>query len=514
MFEPAELHHKISKEEYQEREPRLREALLEAQREIIAANTRVIVLFGGVDGAGKSETANLLTAWMDPRGMVTRSFGAESDEEAERPPFWRYWLALPGRKEIGIFLSAWYSRPLLDRAFGRSTEAEFDDSLEHIRSFESMLSEDGALIVKFWMHLSKRAQRKRFKKLEANPLQKWRVTKKDWANWQRYEHFIMASEHIIARTSTGDAPWRIIDGSDYRYRSLKVGGLLLRAMRRHLAYLAQAEANNHTPPTPEVARLTESVADVPIPSLVLDTLNMDQSVDKPTYKRKLVKYQGRLNLLQRVARERGITTILVFEGWDAGGKGGAIRRLTSALEATDSRVIAIAAPTDEESRHHYLWRFWRHLPRAGKVLVFDRSWYGRVLVERIEGFATQREWRRAYAEINDFERALTDHGIVLLKFWMHITKEEQANRFELREQTPHKRWKLTEEDKRNREKWEDYEVAVNDMIERTSTRAAPWILVEGNDKRYARLKVISSVCNHLEAVLEQPASGEQLIRKK
>jgi polyphosphate kinase 2 (PPK2 family) len=192
----------------------------------------------------------------------------------------------------------------------------------------------------------------------------------------------------------------------------------------------------------------------------------------------------------------------MFEGWDAAGKGGAIRRVTAALDARDYKVIPIAAPTDEEKAHHYLWRFWRHLSKAGRVTIYDRSWYGRVLVERIEGFASTEEWMRAYSEINDFEEQLIDSGMVLGKFWVHITKEEQAARFEARAQIPWKAWKLTEEDWRNRDKWDAYESAVNDMIERTSTRKAPWTLIEGNNKHFARVKVLETVCEKLETALK------------
>ncbi|MEA3243551.1 MAG: polyphosphate kinase, partial [Pseudomonadota bacterium] len=235
---------------------------------------------------------------------------------------------------------------------------------------------------------------------------------------------------------------------------------------------------------------------------VLSSLDMSLLLSKSNYKKQLQECQARLNQLHRKALKKKISTILLFEGPDAAGKGGAIRRVTAALDARHYQVLPIAAPTDEERAHHYLWRFWRHLARAGRINIFDRSWYGRVLVERVEGFAAEDEWKRAFAEINEFEEQLTDHGILLLKYWVHITKDEQLERFKAREQTPHKRWKLTEEDWRNREKSDDYEWAVNDIIEHTSTHSAPWVLVEGNDKRYSRVKVISTFCDRLEAMLD------------
>jgi polyphosphate kinase 2 (PPK2 family) len=228
---------------------------------------------------------------------------------------------------------------------------------------------------------------------------------------------------------------------------------------------------------------------------------MSQTIPKKKFATELEKYQGRLNRLQRKALAKGVSTIMVFEGWDAAGKGGAIRRVTGALDARSYQVIPIAAPTDEERAQHYLWRFWRHLSRAGRLTIFDRSWYGRVLVERVEGFAAEQEWKRAYSEIGEFEEDLVEYGIVLVKYWVHITQDEQLRRFKEREKADYKQWKLTDEDWRNRAKWADYERAVNEMVERTSTRLAPWTLVEGNDKYFARLKVLKTACDALEAAV-------------
>lgn len=502
MFETAELDHRVSKGEYREREPVLREQLLEAQAALLHAGRPVILLFAGVDGAGKGETANLLNEWMDPRGIVTRAFDAPTTEESERPYFWRFWRDLPPKGRIGIFLSAWYSDPLLERVHGEPDDELFDDRLDQIVSFERTLADDGALILKFWMHLGKRAQRKRFRELEKDPLQSWRVTEKDWEHWNLYEQFVGAAERLIMRTSTGDAPWTIVEGSDERFRNLQVGSVLLTGLNRLLAdqavQAALCKAHGAKP-----AVTPPAGASFTAPTSILSTLKMDQAMDKKEHATRLEELQGRLNLLHRAARDKKVSTILVFQGWDAAGKGGAIRRITAALDSRDYRVISIAAPTDEERAHHYLWRFWRRLPRAGRFTIFDRSWYGRVLVERVEGFATEREWRRAYAEINDFEQGLVDHGMVLVKFWIHITRDVQEQRFKARLEVPYKRWKITDEDWRNREKWEDYELAVNTMIERTSTRTAPWVLIEGNDKRFARIKILEAVCVNLERTLGQ-----------
>jgi polyphosphate:AMP phosphotransferase len=494
MFETAELGQKVGKKEYQERATELRADLLEAQVRLREVGFPVLLLFAGVDGAGKGETSNVLSEWMDPRWIFTRAYAELSLEEQERPEFWRYWRDLPGNGELGIFLSAWYSQPLLDRVYGQISESELDRRLERILSFERTIADSGAVILKCWMHLGQKPQKKRLQSLEKDPLQSWRVTERDWKHWKMYGDFAFAAERIIMRTSTGQAPWAIIEGADRYFRSLEVGTKLLDAIKRRLAASGESETAPDLAPAPDAS---ESGARI----LVLSSLDLTKKLAKKEYSLNRDELQARLNLLHRKARERKISAALVFEGWDAGGKGGAIRRITRALDARDYRVIQVAAPSDEEKAHHYLWRFWRHLSRAGRFMIFDRSWYGRVLVERVEGFATDSEWRRAYGEINDFERQLVDHGIALVKFWLHVSPEEQERRFRARAEVPYKRWKLTEEDWRNREKRGRYEVAVNDMIERTSTPIAPWVLVEGEDKRYARIKVLQSVCECLQRVL-------------
>ena len=496
MFEGAELGRKVSKEDYKAREITLREQLLAAQNALRADQScPAIIVFGGVDGAGKGETVNVLNAWMDPRWMVTCAFGEPSDEERERPEYWRYWRALPPDGHIGLFLSSWYSRPILDRVHGQLDRNAFEERLNRIIEFEQMLANDGALILKFWMHLGKDAQEKRLKSLEKDPLTRWRVSKLDWKHWRLYDRFIGAAERTIRQTSRGCAPWMIVEGEDPRYRSLTVGTAVCEAIQRHLKERADAKsptAAASAAPTPGTRKRHATTGQDQ--ASILSSLVMTRTVTKDKAATEMERYLGELNILHRKASTRGLSTILVFEGWDAAGKGGAIRRLTAGLDARQYQVIPIAAPTDEERAHHYLWRFWRHLPRTGRLTIFDRSWYGRVLVERVERFATDKEWMRAYAEINQFENQLLHHGIVLLKYWLHITEDEQLRRFKEREKTPYKSWKLTEEDWRNRTKWHAYETAVNDMIERTSTREAPWTLVESNDKNYARLKVIKTLC--------------------
>ncbi|OAN55270.1 polyphosphate kinase [Paramagnetospirillum marisnigri] len=505
MFEAAELGRKIPREEFDAMAPGLRTELLALQQQLRDADFPVIILFAGVDGAGKNETVNLINEWMDPRWIVTRAYGKPSDEESERPEFWRYWRDLPPKGKVGLFLSSWYHRPLVDRVYGKTTVAELDENLERIVHFEKTLADEGALILKFWMHLSEKAQKKRLKGLEKDPMTAWQVTKTDWEHFVLYDKFIGAAERLIRHTSKGHAPWQIVEGADSRYRSAVVLQTLKDSITKHLAARdAAKKVHAEIKSKAAKAKPTAPAALTCQPS-ILSSLDMTQSLEGAEYGKALQEQRARLAHLYHVAKEKGVSTALVFEGWDAAGKGGTIRRLTNALNARDYQVIPIAAPTEEERAQHYLWRFWRHVARAGRVTVFDRSWYGRVLVERVEGFCTEEAWRRAYGEINDFEEQLTDHGIVMCKFWLHITSEEQLARFTARGEIEYKKWKLTDEDWRNREKWDVYEQAVNDMVERTSTTNAPWTLIEANSKNLARVKVMRTVADALEAALGKAA---------
>lgn len=493
MFESAELGHAIDKETYKAEEPTLRNALLQAQLELLEKATfPVLILIAGVDGAGKGETVNLLNEWMDPRHISTHALGELSDEERDRPPIWRFWRQLPPKGKIGIFFGSWYTEPIVGRAYGTLRGAKFDRQLEEVVRFERMLAHEGALILKFWFHLSKDHQKKRLKSLEKNALTRWRVTELEWKNFENYDSFRAVSERALRATSTAEAPWTVVEGYDERYRALTVGTAILHAMRRRLDEPAREEPKAVTPP-----RASPSIDGKAITS----SMDLTLSVPKKDYKKDLEKLQGRLHMLTRDPGFKKIGVVNVFEGVDAAGKGGAIRRVSGALDARHYQIIPIAAPTSEEKAQPYLWRFWRHIPRKGHFTIFDRSWYGRVLVERVEGFCSEADWKRAYSEINDFEEQLTRHGMVVAKFWLQISKDEQLRRFEERQQIEFKQFKITEEDWRNREKWDLYDDAVCDMVDRTSTDAAPWTMVEANDKLYARLKVMKTLCERIEAAL-------------
>ncbi len=489
MFEAAELGHEISKGEYEKEVPLLRAGLLQAQRDLMAARIPLVLIVSGADGAGKSETVNRLHEWFDPRGLETNVFGPLSDEERDRPAYWRFWLSLPARGRVGMFFGSWYTDPIIRRTYRQSGGAEFDRSLSRIEFFEQQLAQDGALIVKLWLHLSKKAQKKRLTKLKGDLKTRWRVGPTDWKHFKLYDRFVKYSEEALQRTDTGFAPWNVIEATDDRYREIAVGRTVLEAIR---ARLSEKKAETAMP---KKAVSTEDVVSV------LDRVDLKQTLSSKDYDRKLAQLQGKLNRLARAAWEKKVSSVLVFEGWDAAGKGGTIRRLTSAMDARLYRVVPIAAPTDEERAHQYLWRFWRHIPRAGRVTIFDRSWYGRVLVERVEGFAREDEWKRSFQEINEFEDQLVEHGTMVTKFWVHISKDEQLRRFKERQKTEFKQYKITDEDWRNRKQWEAYEGAINEMVVRTSTRGAPWVIVAGNDKRFSRIQVLSAVCRRLEKAL-------------
>ena len=505
MFQTAELGLKVSKKEFKQREPVLWENLLTLQQKLRhEGDFPVIIDFAGVRGAGKGTSVNLLNRWMDARWIKTHAYTDPSDEERERPVFWRFWRHLPPKGQIGLFLSGRYSKPLLDHVNGRIDLSEFMHQLDRINNFEKALADDGAMVLKFWMHISRDVQKKRLELLENDPLRSWRMSPEDWKHWEMYDTFIEAAERIISYTNTGHAPWEIIEGEDYFYRSLRVGELVQNTLERHIMkqefrqkYLTEMREEVRTrfgAPAEEI--------DTDITSrTVMDGLDLSLKLQKKVYKKELAFYQAKLAGLHGKAASRKISMTLVFEGPDAGGKGGAIRQITNALDARYYKVFPFAAPTDIENAHHYLWRFWNCVPRAGRMTIFDRSWYGRVLVERIEHFAGDDEWRRAFAEINDFEDQFLEHGVVLLKFWMHISKDEQLRRFKSREETPHKRWKLCDEDWRNRERWDDYAFAAHEMIQQTSVRNSPWILVENENKHYGRIKVLRAVCDALERVV-------------
>ncbi|WP_339512575.1 polyphosphate:AMP phosphotransferase [Pseudomonas sp. RL_15y_Pfl2_60] len=490
MFESAEIGRTIDKETFDDAEPALREALLEAQYELQQQKRfAVIILINGIEGAGKGETVKLLNEWMDPRLIEVSTFDQPTDEELARPPAWRYWRQLPAKGRIGIMFGNWYSQMLQARVHGRLKNAALDQAIDSAESLERMLCDEGALIFKFWFHLSKDQMEVRLKTLQDDPLHSWRISPLDWQQSKTYDKFVRYGERVLRRSSRDYAPWYVVEGVDENYRNLTVGRILLEGLQ------AALKSKDRPIPQPHAAPLTASLEG----NGLLDSLNLSQALEKEDYKEQLAIEQARLSGLMRNKKMRKHSLVAVFEGNDAAGKGGAIRRVAAALDPRQYRIVPIAAPTDEELAQPYLWRFWRHIPVRGKFTVFDRSWYGRVLVERVEGYASPADWLRAYGEINDFEEQLVEAGAVVVKFWLAIDQATQLERFKAREKIPFKRFKITEDDWRNREKWPQYRDAVEDMVDRTSTSIAPWTLVEANNKHFARVKVIRTINDALEA---------------
>jgi polyphosphate:AMP phosphotransferase len=508
MFEATKVGRSVSKDEFNAQRNELRTHLLEAQRLLRDSNIPVVVIISGVEAAGKGEVVNRLNGWLDTRGVQTFAFWEISDEERERPRYWRFWRTLPPRGEIAILFGGWYLAPIEHRFRGLCDDAAVDAELNRIVDFERMLTHDGALIVKFWFHLSEQDQKRRLKELSRDDRSRWKMLPEKSKFSEQYQQFEQVAERVIRQTDRGIAPWYLIEAEDKRYRDLTVGKTLLQAIRARLNQPVAME-----PPT--VADPLELPESASAQITLLDQLDMSRALDSQEYKTQLKQLQQEINELTWEAYKQRRSAVLVFEGVDAGGKGGAIRRITSAVDARIYRTIPVAAPTDEEKAQHYLWRFWRHIPRGGHMIIYDRSWYGRVLVERVEGYASDAEWRRAYSEINEFEQELVENGAILLKFWLQVSDEEQLRRFQDRENTPYKRYKITDEDWRNREKWPQYKAAVNEMVARTSTRHAPWTLVEGDDKPYARIKVLRTVCDSLRAALSKKKSefpGNSVVR--
>jgi polyphosphate:AMP phosphotransferase len=429
---------------------------------------------------------------MDPRHIRVHAFGPRDEHERLRPPMWRYWKALPPRGRLGIFMNAWYNELLVGHFRGRLSKSKFDAYAEQVPHIERMLHAEGVTVLKFWIHLSKAEQKRRLEALDADPRTSWRVTKADWRAFRMYNDAHPVWERLLRETSTAEAPWHVVEGADERYRNLTVGKILLQAMQ-------QAQRAHRRPRRTVTAQTPQAIDNVKL----MRDLVLSQRLDEKAYDTALEHEQGRLAKLTRHKRFARHALVLVFEGVDAAGKGGAIRRVTGALDARQYVTVPIAAPSDEEKAHPYLWRFWRHVPPLRGITIFDRSWYGRVLVERVERLCPPQDWMRAYSEINQFEQQLSDAGTIVVKFWLQISRAEQLKRFHAREHTAFKRFKITPDDWRNRKRWDDYEAAVCDMVDRTSTEIAPWTLVEANDKRFARIKVLRTIADRLDRALKR-----------
>jgi len=501
MLEQIDLKKKISKDDYKPLIDDLNAKLSSMQRECKRLNIPIIILFEGLGASGKGTMINRLITPLDPRGFQVYPTGREGEEEQMRPFLWRFWKNIPEKGRIAIFDRGWYRRVLVDRFDQKTSPKQLGYAFNEINTFEKQMADDQIVVIKFFLYISKEEQKKRFDRMLADQEAAWRVSEGDIKRNKQYQKYLVMNEEMLEHTDTHYAPWSIIEATDKRFASVKVLSTVVRQLE-HAVMLKNKEMCENEPVKPTATAENTSKA---IPNAVidlhassLDKVDLTLSIADDEYKVRLNELQDKIaNLHNQLYRKR-VSVIIVFEGWDAAGKGGAIKHLTQAMDSRGYAVHPTASPNDIEKAHHYLWRFWSTFPKAGHIAIYDRSWYGRVMVERIEGFCTTAEWKRAYEEINDMEKQCTNFGMVVLKFWMHIDKEEQERRFEERMKNPEKQWKITDEDWRNRSKWDQYKEAVDEMLIRTSSLHAPWIIVEGNSKRYARIKVLETVVKVLE----------------
>lgn len=506
MLEKIDLSRKAEKEVYRQAKETYGPRLGLAQRRLKEAGIPVLILFDGMDAAGKGTQINRLIQFLDPRGFDVYASSRVTEDEAMRPFLWRFWTLTPENGRIAVFDRSWYRKVREDRFEGRTAKKELAEAFRDICSFEKQLTDSKAVIIKLFLYISREEQKKRFKKLEESGETAWRVTKEDWKRNEDYDRYLKINEEMLERTDTEYAPWTIIEATDKSYGAMKILKTVTETLEDALAKTAEEERLKEE--KKKAAETLLKAGENPAENSryqngVLPGIDLSKTMPRETYKKEIDRLQKKLELLHSELYRLRIPVVLGFEGWDAGGKGGAIRRLTSHLDPRGYQVCPTAAPNDIEKKHHYLWRFWNRMPKAGHIAIFDRTWYGRVMVERIEGFCREEEWRRAYQEINEMESHLVNAGAVVLKFWLQIDKDEQKRRFEERMRIPEKQWKITDEDWRNREKWDQYELAVNEMLVRTSTTYAPWIVVEGNCKYYARVKVLRTVVEALEKKIAQ-----------
>ena len=483
----------MTREQYERVLPPLRDALLSAQKELQDRKTCALaVIVTGTPTAGRSEIVNQFLEWLDPKRVRVHALEKLRAISHAWPTLWRYWNALPARGEIAFFFRGWYEDymyPALRHP--RKAQREKPRAVERIRQLEAMLQRDGVQVLKLHLTVSREVQDERIRKLRADKLTRWRVTHEERWLARHYAELQRASEACIRLTGQPGAEWHVIDGSDPQARSFAAGSILLDALERGLRKQAL--------PSPKSARPAAKLRSV---QAEFRGRHAGKPVVDENYDVELEQLRGRFALLTRRGKFRKHGAVFVFEGMDAAGKGGAIRRLTGALDARQYTVVPVAAPSAEELSYPYLWRFWRHVPRRGEIAIFDRSWYGRVLVERVRGFAAPRDWQRAYDEINEFERQLIEHGLIVHKFWLSVSREEQLRRFRERDNDKLKRFKVDPEDWANRRHYGEYQLAAREMIRRTSTDDARWTVVEADDKKYARLKVLQTVCESIERTLD------------
>ena len=506
MLETVDLNRKVEKEVYKEEIEPLRNRLGVLQQEVKEAGLPVIILFEGWGAAGKGSVISDVILAMDPRGFKTYSITKRTEDEKRKPLLWRYWTKIPLYGKFSIFDCSWYQDVTDDRMDEEISQEELDHRIDSINVFERQLVDDGYLVLKFFLHIGKKEQKKRFEKLEASSNTSWRVTKENWKQNKHYEKAYDAYEYALKKTHTDYAPWNVIAATDQRSAELDIFKTIVRSIESALSHkkngtpisIGPASWDSVKPFTVRVEKQEFTMVGMQD----LKNVPLDQHMEPEIYKAELKKARKELHELHNELYRAKRPVIIAYEGWDAAGKGGNIKRVASGLDPRGYEVIPVASPTPDEKQRQYLWRFWTKLPRTGHITIFDRTWYGRVMVERLEGFCTEDEWKRAYQEMNEFEKELSDWGAIIFKFWVQIDKDEQLRRFTDRQNTPEKQWKITDEDWRNREKWDVYEVAVNEMLQKTSTEFAPWYIIQSQDKKYARIQSMNILINRIRKELE------------
>ncbi len=465
----------------------LREKLMAQQQEIRAKNLPIIVLVEGWSAAGKGTLINEIISELDPRFYNVTNHRIDPESESRYPFLYPYANAIPENGKIMLYDVGWMEdcvRKLMRREI---TKDEYKKRVRAVNEFERQLRDGGYLLLKLFLDIDQDEQRRRLRDLRESFETEWRVSPDDMWQHREYRAFREAYESFMDKTGSL-IPWHVLDAEKKTAAAIEALQLLTDMIDKAL------EKGRYVGKPFE-----EDFPLVKMPKLA--DVDLSPALTDEEYREQLKKLQDRLGKLHNVIYRKKIPVILCYEGWDAAGKGGNIRRIARPLDPRGFDVIPIASPKPHELARQYLWRFWTQLPRTGHFCIFDRTWYGRVMVERLEGFCSEADWKRAYNEINEFERQLTDWGAVVLKFWIHIDPDTQLARFNDRQSTPEKQWKLTEEDWRNREKWPQYEEAIDEMLQKTSTENAPWFIIESNDKKYARIRTLTIVIDALEKAI-------------
>ena len=478
-----------SKEEMEQRLKKARARLEQQQILMKEKKLPVLVLLEGWGAAGKGSVLGKIIKNIDPRFFKVAVMDEPTEEEARKPFLYRHFVKIPEAGKFVFMDSGWMSEVTREKLRGELSEQEYKKKIESIKRFERQLTDNGYLLMKFFFQIDEKEQKKRLDKLADDKNTSWRVSEHDvWQN-KHYDKCMDVYEQYLCDTNQPSAPWYLVDAKDKKWAQLQILETLVQGIDTALqnSTLAVPLLQNAFPLKP-----IEKLADVAL----------DKTLTEEEYDTLLNQYQKRLRKLHNELYRKKIPVIIAYEGWDAAGKGGNIKRITEALDPRGYEVHPIASPEPHEKARHYLWRFWNRLPKTGHVAIFDRTWYGRVMVERLEGFCSENDWQRAYVEINEFEKELADWNAVIVKFWVQIDKDTQLARFKERENTPEKRWKITDEDWRNREKWDLYEEAVNEMLQKTNTAYAPWHILESNDKKYARIKALKTVIEAIEKKME------------